>query len=218
MPMGQLYPFHPSNDLTTDPSSAKVIDVEVIIRKTFEVDAKAGMEMIFRHYYSLLCSHAVRYVSSRAVAEDIVSDILFEFQSKAVYNLVTTSYRAYLFISVRNRAYDYVKKEMSRGNTVIENAMTVQGQQCEQPDSITQYDELHHLIEHTINAMPLKRKQVYVMHRFESKKSKEIAEEMKLSQRTIEAHIYMAIKQIQAALKEHWLWIAIIVTHSQTFH
>jgi len=216
--MGQLYPFHPSSDLTTDPSSAKVIDVEAIIRKTFEVDSQAGMEMIFRHYYSLLCSHAVRYVSSRAVAEDIVSDILFEFQSRAVYNLVTTSYRAYLFISVRNRAYDYVKKEMSRGNTVIENAMTVQGQQCEQPDSITQYDELHHLIERTINAMPLKRKQVYVMHRFESKKSKEIAEEMKLSQRTIEAHLYMAIKQIQVALKEHWLWIAVIITHSQTFY
>jgi DNA-directed RNA polymerase specialized sigma24 family protein len=66
--------------------------------------------------------------------------------------------------------------------------------------------------------MPLKRKQVYVMHRFESKKSKEIAEEMKLSQRTIEAHLYMAIKQIQVALKEHWLWIAVIITHSQTFY
>src|SRR5260221_424795 len=152
--------------------------------------------MIFRHYYSLLCSHAVRYVSSRAVAEDIVSDILFEFQSKSIYNFVTTSYRAYLFISVRNRAYDYVKREMRRNNTVIENAMTVEGQHCEQPDSITQFDELHHLIEQTINSMPMKRKQVYVMHRFESKKSKEIAEELKLSQRTIEAHIYMAIKQI----------------------
>ncbi len=215
--MGQLYPFQPAPDLTTDPSSPKVIDIDAIIRKTFEEDPNAGIEMIFRQYYGLLCSHAVRYVSSRAVAEDIVSDILFEFQSKCVYNLVTTSYRAYLFSSVRNRAYDYVRKELNRGNTVIENAMAVSIQHSEHPDSITQFDELHHLIERTINAMPLKRKQVYVMHRFESKKSKEIAEEMKLSQRTVEAHIYMAIKQIQAALKEHWLWIAIIILHQQTF-
>jgi len=218
MPMGQLYPFHHASNSKKDSSSAKIIDVEALIRKTFEEDAQAGMEMIFRHYYNLLCSHAVRYVSSRAVAEDIVSDILFEFQSKSIYNFVTTSYRAYLFISVRNRAYDYVKKEMSRGNTILENAMSIEGQHSEQPDSITQFDELHHLIEKTINSMPLKRKQVYVMHRFESKKSKEIAEEMKLSQRTIEAHIYMAMKQIQAALKEHWLWIAIIIVNTQSFY
>ena len=216
--MGQLYPFHHAPNPTNESSTSKIIDVEALIRKTFEEDAKAGMEMIFRNYHSLLCSHAVRYVSSREIAEDIVSDILFEFQSKRVYNLVTTSYRAYLFISVRNRAYDYVKKEMSRGNTVIENAMSIAGQHSEQPDSITQFDELHHLIEQTINSMPLKRKQVYVMHRFESKKSKEIAEEMNISQRTIEAHLYMAIKQIQAALKEHWLWIAVIVMNTQSFY
>jgi len=216
--MGQFYPFHHSPNSPTESSSSKTIDAETLIRKTFQEDTKAGMEMIFRNYHSLLCSHAVRYVSSRQVAEDIVSDILFEFQSRSVYNLVTTSYRAYLFTSVRNRAYDYVKKEMNRGNTGIDNAMSVAGQHSEQPDSITQFDELHHLIERTINSMPLKRKQVYVMHRFESKKSKEIAEEMKISQRTIEAHIYMAIKQIQAALKEHWLWIAVVVLHSQTFY
>ncbi len=215
--MGQLYPFHHSPNSTVE-SSSKIIDVEALIRKTFEEDAKAGMEMIFRNYHSLLCSHAVRYVSSREIAEDIVSDIFFEFQSKEVYKSVATSYRAYLFTSVRNRAYDYVKKEMNRGNTVIENAMSIPSQYSEQPDSITQFDELHHLIERTINSMPLKRRQVYVMHRFESKKSKEIAEEMNISQRTIEAHIYMALKQIQATLKEHWLWIAIIILPSQTFY
>lgn len=216
--MEQLYPFHHSPNSNAEASQTKIIDVEALIRKTFEVDAKAGMEMIFRNYHSLLCSHAVRYVSSKEIAEDIVSDILFEFQSKGVHNSVTTSYRAYLFTSVRNRAYDYVKKEMNRGNTVIESAMTVASQHSEQPDSITQFDELHHLIERTINSMPMKRKQVYVMHRFESKKSKEIAEEMKISQRTIEAHLYMAIKQIQAALKEHWLWIAVILVNSQSFY
>src|SRR5882672_1638183 len=92
------------------PPEAKIIDAEVLIQKTFELDEKAGMELLFRRYYSVLCSHAIRYVSSRAVAEDIVSDIFFEFQSKGLYRVVSTSYRAYLFTSVRNRAYDLVRK------------------------------------------------------------------------------------------------------------
>lgn len=202
--MGSLNPFtalnHPQGE-----ASAKVIEVETLIRKTFDNDPQAGIEMVFRHYYRLLCSHAVRYVGSKAVAEDLVSDILFEFHNKALHNSISISFRAYLFTCVRNRAYDYVKKEMRHGNTVIDNAMSVSTQHCEQPDSITQFEELHHLIDQTINAMPLKRRQVYVMHRYEGKKSKEIADEMNLSLRTIEAHIYKAISQVHAALKEHWL-------------
>ena len=201
--MGNLNPF--SSDFKKEESPGKVVEAEALIRKTFEADPQAGIEMVYRHYYQVLCSHAVRYVGSKAVAEDLVSDILFEFNSKHLYNSISTSYRAYLFTSVRNRAYDYVREEMRHGNTMIENAMSVSVKHFEQPDSITQFEELHHLIENTINAMPLKRKQVYVMHRYEGKKSKEIAEELNLSPRTIEAHIYKAITQVHAALKEHWL-------------
>ncbi len=208
--MGQKDTFHSLNPQTGH--SGQVIDIEVLIRKTFQEDSQRGMEMVFRHYYVLLCSHAIRYVSSKAIAEDIVSDILFEFQSKGFFSSIKTSYRAYLFTSVRNRSYDYVKKEMRHGNTVIENAMSVAVQHCEQPDSITQFEELHHLIENTINAMPLKRKQVYIMHRYEGKKSREIAEELNLSQRTIEAHIYKAIWQVHATLKQHWLWLVIFLS------
>ena len=216
--MGQLYPINPLPVALQEIAPGKIVDAELLMRKTFEENEQAGMEMVFRLYYRVLCSHAVRFVSSRAIAEDIVSDILFEFQSKGVYLQITTSYRAYLFTSVRNRAYDYVKKEMNHGNTVIENALSVACQISEQPDSITQFEELHHLIENTINAMPLKRKQVYIMHRFESKKSKEIAEELNLSQRTIESHLYKAIQQVHTALKEHWLWIVIVFLHTGMFY
>ncbi len=196
----------------SDPAG-QVVDAEVMIRRTFAADEHAGMEMIFRQYYSVLCSHAIRYVSSKAIAEDIVSDILFEFQAKGLATSITTSYRAYLFTSVRNRAYDHLKREMRQANTVMENAMSIAVNQSEQPDSITQFEELHNLIEDTIKSMPLKRKQVYIMHRFEGKKSKEIADELKLSQRTIETHLYNAIGQVHAALKQHWLWsVAILLS------
>jgi RNA polymerase sigma-70 factor (ECF subfamily) len=212
--MGNLNPF---GDFKKEESNGKVVDVEAMIRKTFEADPQAGIEMIYRHYYKVLCSHAVRYVGSKAIAEDLVSDILFEFHTKELFSSISTSYRAYLFTSVRNRAYDHVREEMRHGNTEIENAMSVSVKYSEQPDSITQFEELHHLIENTINAMPLKRKQVYIMHRYEGKKSREIAEELQLSQRTIEAHIYKAITQVHAALKEHWLLSIFIFSQHDFF-
>ena len=49
------------------------------------------------------------------------------------------------------------------------------------------------------------------MHRFEGKKYQEIANELNLSLRTIEAHLYQAIRQIRTSLKDKWLVIVMFI-------
>ena len=188
------------------------MDTELFLRKTFEQDVDAGISLLFRQYYSMLCSHAVRYVSSKAVAEDIVSDIFFDFHAERRYQVITTSYRAYLFTAVRNRAFDHVRVEM-RHTTSLDKADLIPAHITQSPDSITQYEELYHDVENAINAMPLKRRQIYIMHRFEGKKYQEIADELALSLRTVEAHVYQAMRQIRTSLKDKWLLIACILGH-----
>ncbi|WP_345271413.1 RNA polymerase sigma-70 factor [Nibrella viscosa] len=182
------------------------LDPDLFIRKTFEQDADAGISLLFRQYYSLLCSHAVRYVSSKAIAEDIVSDIFYEFHIQHRYKTIRSSYQAYLFLAVRNRSFDYIRNEM-RQSTSLENAEFIPAHSTQNPDSITQYEELYHDVEDAINAMPIKRRQIYIMHRFEGKKYQEIAEELNLSLRTVEAHIYQAIHQIRDALRNKWSFL-----------
>jgi RNA polymerase sigma-70 factor (family 1) len=185
-------------------------DTELFLRNTFQQDVERGISLLFRQYYAMLCSHAVRYVSSKAIAEDIVSDIFYEFQAESRYQTITSSYKAYLFTAVRNRAFDHVRAEM-RHTTSLDNAELIPAHITQSPDSITQYEELYHDVENAINAMPLKRRQIYVMHRFEGKKYQEIATELNLSLRTIEAHIFQAMRQIRNTLKDKWLLIACIV-------
>jgi hypothetical protein len=106
-----------------------VLQAEVLIKRAFVQDPDAGMALLFRHYYGLLCSHAVRYVSSKAIAEDLVSDIFYEFHSQHLYQHVNSSYRAYLFMAVRNRAFNYVKAEIRR-STSLENAAAISTRTC----------------------------------------------------------------------------------------
>lgn len=185
-------------------------DTELFLKKAFQDDIDHGISLLFRHYYALLCSHAVRFVSSKAIAEDIVSDIFYEFQVESRYLTITTSYRAYLFTAVRNRAFDYVRAEMRR-NTSLDSAELMPAHNTQSPDSITQYEELYHDVENAINDMPLKRRQIYVMHRFEGKKYKEIADELNLSLRTVESHLFQAIRQIRNTLKDKWLLIIFLM-------
>ncbi|WP_246859366.1 RNA polymerase sigma-70 factor [Spirosoma sp. KCTC 42546] len=191
------------------PSIKGNLDTELFLRKTFEQNVDAGISLLFRHYYAMLCSHAVRYVSSKAIAEDIVSDIFYEFQVDQRHQTITSSYRAYLFTMVRNRAFDHVRAEM-RHTTSLDKADLIPAHITQSPDSITQYEELYHDVENAINTMPLKRRQIYVMHRFEGKKYQEIADELHLSLRTIEAHVYQAMRQIRSTLKDKWLMIICI--------
>ena len=105
-------------------------DSEMLLRKAFEIGISQGIELLFRWYYRPLCSHAIRYVSSREIAEDIVSDVYYKFHTDRIYNSIETSFRAYLFTAVRHRAFDYVRVEMKR-NTSLDQASLLAGQMYE---------------------------------------------------------------------------------------
>ena len=186
-----------------------ILDTEQAIRSAFDRDIESGMALLFDYYYAPLCSHAVRFVMSKAAAEDIVSDIFYEFHVNQRHTTITTSFRAFLFTVVRNRAFDYIKTEIKR-TVSIEEAPVFFVNTDELPDAITQFDELYQDFQNAINAMPLKRRQIYLMHRFDGKKQYQIAEELDVSTRTIEAHIYQAIRQIRESLKDKWLILMLL--------
>jgi RNA polymerase sigma-70 factor (family 1) len=185
---------------------------EKLIQQAFLNDPNEGIQRLFHCYHALLCSHAVRFVSSKAIAEDIVSDIFYEFHARQLYHTITTSYRAFLFVSVRNRAFDYVRREVNRNNS-LEHATHVSIQSAQEPDSITQYEELYQDVETAIDAMPVKRRKIYLMHRFEGKKNSEIAEDLGVSIRTVEAHLYQAIRQMREQLRSKWFLLILLFVH-----
>ncbi len=184
-------------------------DSEMLLKRAFETDINQGISLLFRWYYKPLCSHAIRYVASKEIAEDIVSDIFYKFHSEQMYTNIDTSFRAYLFTAVRYRSFDYVRAEMRR-NTSIQYADYVALQPDEQPDHITQYEELSRDVESAINTLPIKRRKIYVMHRFEGKKYQEIASELNLSVRTVEAQMYQALHQVRKVIRAKWFFLFLI--------
>lgn len=182
---------------------------EKLIQQAFQNNPDEGIQRLFHGYHALLCSHAVRFVSSRAIAEDIVSDIFYEFHARQLYHTITSSYRAYLFASVRNRAFDYVRREVHR-NDSLDQATHVSIPSAQEPDSIIQYEDLYRDVESAIEAMPVKRRQIYLMHRFEGKKALEISGELGVSTRTVEAHLYQALRHMREQLRSKWFLLALL--------
>ncbi len=186
----------------------KATDIEFFIRKTFQTNARLGCELLYRHYYQPLCSHAIRYLYSKANAEDLVSEIFYQFYQKGIYREITTSYRAYLYKAVRHRAYNYLRKET---NCML-NAEALAGvcdDITQQPDSITQYEELYQDVENAINSLPPQCRKIYLMHRFEGKKYIEIAQDLHLSPKTVEVQIRKASHSLKDLLQKKWTLLTI---------
>jgi RNA polymerase sigma-70 factor (family 1) len=179
-------------------------DTELFTRLVFQESPKKGCELLFRRYHQALCSHAVRFVYSKETAEDIVSDVFCKFWKTKAYENITSSYRYYLFRSVRNEAYNYLRLEFQKLEN-IETAMVHEEAFCQRPDQIMQFEEVLHKVEHLVEALPPQCRKVFLLSRFEGKKYQDIATELGLSIKTVEVHIVKALALVRKGLKDHWL-------------
>lgn len=180
---------------------------ELLIRRAFLSSPEEGCELLFRRYHRSLCNHALRYVYSRDVAEDIVSDVFCKFWKNASFNSVTSSYRLYLFRSVRNEAYTHLRAEFRQGET-HEWIPTQEAGSGQRPDHITQYEETFHRVQQLVELLPPQCRKVFLMSRFEGKRYKEIAEEMGLSVKTVDTHLVKALKLVRNGLRDYIVLLA----------
>jgi RNA polymerase sigma-70 factor (ECF subfamily) len=215
-----LQPEHPPSGIPAlqvtseepNPEESLVADGERLIRNAFRTDARLGFELLYRRYYLPLCSHAVRFVHSKAVAEDIVSEVFCQCYARGIFERIDTSFRAYLYHSVRSRAYNYLRREMGRTTDLAGAIYRLTGDP-QQPDSIIQYEELYHDLEKAINTLPLQRRKIYLMHRFENKKYAEIAAELQLATKTVEVQIRKASHFVRDLLRSKWTLLLIGIVY-----
>lgn len=184
---------------------SRQLNAELFLRKAFEQDPRQGLELLFRKYHAPLCSHAVRFVYSRQIAEDLVSEVFFQFYKTEAYRRVTTTYISYLFRSVRNEAFTYLRREFGRTCPLDATYENQADPQALSPDSEIQYNNLFQKVNEAIQQLPTQCQRAFLLSRFENKKYHEIADELRISPKTVEVHISKALRYLRTALQGEWV-------------
>ncbi|MBD2752396.1 RNA polymerase sigma-70 factor [Spirosoma validum] len=198
-------------------SEANVTDDELVFRQLFAQDAKQGCALLFRRYYTNLVNHAVRFVYSKEVAEDLVAEVFTNFWQDRLFEQITTSYRAYLYKAVRYRAYNYLRWELHKSDS-LESANDQSMPASLQPDQVLHYSELHQKIESVIQNLPPQCQRAFLLSRIEGKKYAEIAQEMQISTSAVEKLLIRALSKLRQELKAEWfitviLWLSISASY-----
>lgn len=183
---------------------------ELFLKKALEENPAKGVELLYRKYYKALCSHAVKYVGSKTIAEDLVSEVFYDFYRTRAFIGIQSSCRFYLFRSVRNRAWEFLRSELKRSESFSERMDTISSGH-QNPEDITQFEEMYQDVQNAVNTLPVERRKIYLMNRFDGKPYREIADELNLSLKTVEVQLYRANKHIRGLLRGKWLLFLLLL-------
>lgn len=175
-----------------------------LISQVKKGDVKA-FEQLFRQYYSPLCHYAMSIVGEREVAEEMVEELFYIIWRDREKLGVFRSTKSYLYTSVWNSCLQHIRQR-NRDEEIQKRMQQTLQDHTGSPEEEAEYKELQVLVEKCIEKMPDRCRQVFQMHRKEGLKYAEIASELGISVKTVEAAITKALnilrKEIESYYKE----------------
>jgi len=155
-----------------------------------------AFETLFRSYYEPLCRYAYQFVENPDTAEEIVQDLFYVLWKERQSIRIFTSVNGYLYRSVKNKSLQYVEKAKVRENyqnSYAENPVI----ETITPQEELEYKELEEQIRETLQLLPERRQTIFRMNRMEGKKYNEIASELHISVKTVEAEISKTLRELR---------------------
>lgn len=159
---------------------------------------RAAFEALFRVHYRPLCAFAMGYLKDMDKAEDLVQDLFFRFWLDRAKVNVTTSVKAYLYTSVRNRCLN----ALTAGAKVRALNEEVDDRLDEEERSEDEHAERIARVQAAIEALPEERRKVFKLSRYEGLKYHEIAARLGISVKTVENQMGSALKFLRQELKD----------------
>ena len=160
----------------------------------------------FRAFYLLYAGELIffaRKFVDHQTAEDIVHDLFLKIWDKKSTVIVTKEIRTYLQTVVQNACYDYLKHKTIQGSFIEKTIHQLRIDELEyyqsSKDDLFDKNKME-AVYSAIEQLPPRSKDIFKKAYLEGEKHTSIAEEMNISIRTVETHIYKSLKFLRHIL------------------
>jgi RNA polymerase sigma-70 factor (ECF subfamily) len=183
-------------------------NLKLLVQKLQKGDEKTFISL-FEDYYVSLCAYSRRYVGRKDIAEEIVSETFFKIWENHKTLEIHSSVKAYLFQAVANNSLLHLRK-LSKEEKIEDYFLGTESENIgfreiaeNRSDQSLLMQELTNRIEDAINQLPPQQQTAFRLKRYEGKKNKEIAGEMRLAVKTVEMHLSKAMLSMRNNLKDY---------------
>lgn len=170
-----------------------------------ETEIEQRYRALFCRYYTPLLFYATRLVGE-IEAEDVVQEVFVELWHRRREVEMGEGIQAFLYKAVYTRAINMLKhREVADAyaRTMQEISLLRAAFYLREENEVIkriENEELRKVLAEAINELPEKCKVVFKLSYLHRMKNREIAEVMNISQRTVEAHIYKALRLLRDRL------------------
>ena len=164
---------------------------------------KSGNDMVFKEIYErynkLLFLYAFKKLRDEEAAKDVVQDVFLWLLRNRETLILKTTLSGYLYKSVLNKVFDIFKHKdiilqyIGRADLSIDVDSTG-------TDYLIREKEIAAIIEHEIAAMPPRMREIYELKRKSYLSTKQIAEQLGISEHTVSTQLKNAMKHLKVKL------------------
>lgn len=173
-------------------------DLILLLKKE---DHKA-YKTLFDRYYRELYFFSVKYLKSKAQAQDSVQDIFYFLWDGRDTLDEAKSLRAFLYTILRNRILNGIRKNKKEILTAFPDDDSACGYSMDEADSSQNEQKLTKSINYIIRSLSKRQQDIFVRKVFDDRNNKQVANELSISENTVKVHYQRSLKKIKATLKQ----------------
>ena len=178
-----------------------------IVREFSELDClrrlklgdERAFDALFRHYSALIYRFAYSYLKSRPEAEEIVQDCFLKIWEKREQLHDDVPLKGYLFTIAHHAILNQLRRQQHQMRFQVHSAAQAPGQVGNEAD----FTELESVYRTALDKLPPKRRQIFELSRQQGLTYPEIAQQLNLSVKTVEAQMTQALKFMRGYFQAH---------------
>lgn len=173
-----------------------------------------AFEVLYCRYVPKLLAFLKSFYATDYQSAEIVQEIFIKIWERRDHLKEDLSFSSYLFQAAKNRIYNSSRDKIKE--LKFYDSFSFQSNDKSR-NFIEEYIDFKELQEHSINAihkLPPVQKKIFLLSRNNGLTNNEIATKLKLSKRTVEQHIYRALKQLKkSVLIDHIYYLIILLLY-----
>ncbi len=170
---------------------------------------------VFDLYWDPLFSYALRKIKSSEDAKEIVQSLFLQlWEGRERIDDVNLDH--FLKVCIRNKCVDFIRRQLLQGR-YTEHCRNYTAIAAWETQNAISVNEIARQVEFGLKYLPEKSQQVFRLSRFEGYSTREIADEIQLSEKSVQYHLTKAMKVMKVCLKDFILTYLLVGTHASDF-
>lgn len=176
---------------------------DILLLKLIKQGDQIAFKHLFYQYTDSLERFITYYIHDREKSQELVLDIFtYIWENRERFEIKLTL-KAYLFQAARNKAFTYIRDKKI---PVYLEDLSV-SEVAQDYNSDLEFQELYRLVEEAVCLLPEKCREIFRKSREENLTNKEIAEQLHISEKTVEGQITIALKKIRVYLGDSYSYL-----------